>query len=77
MISGRFNLTNINVMRIYDRWGNQLFEEPNLTPGDQGQGWDGTFNDEPMQPGVYVFVADLLYEDGYVETVSGNITLVR
>jgi gliding motility-associated-like protein len=76
-ISGRFNLTDITMLRIFDRWGNQLFEKPDLMPGEQSQGWDGTFNDEPMQPGVYVFVAELLYEDGYSESVSGNITLVR
>jgi gliding motility-associated-like protein len=76
-ISGRFNLTDINFLRIYDRWGNQLFEKLGLSPGEQSEGWDGNFNGEPMQPGVYVFVAELQYEDGYAETVSGNITLVR
>lgn len=75
-ISGRFNLINIAAMRIYDRWGNQLFERLNMTPGDESQGWDGTFNNEPMQPGVYVFVAELDYED-ISETVTGNITLLR
>jgi gliding motility-associated-like protein len=76
-ISGRFNLTDINFLRIYDRWGNQLFEATGLTPGEQSEGWDGNFNEDPMQPGVYVFVAELQYEDGYAETISGNITLVR
>jgi gliding motility-associated-like protein len=75
-ISGRFNLIKIASLKIYDRWGNQLFERLDMTPGDLDDGWDGNFKGEPMQPGVYVFVAELDYED-ISETVSGSITLVR
>ena len=75
-ISGRFNLVNIGYLRIYDRWGNQLFEEENLTPGIEQMGWDGRFKDQPMQPGVYVFVAELQFED-ISQVVTGEITIVR
>jgi len=75
-ISGRSNLVNIGYLRIYDRWGNQLFEKTNLTPGVDAEGWDGRFKDQPMQPGVYVFVAKLDYED-ISEVVKGEITIVR
>jgi gliding motility-associated-like protein len=76
-IHGRFNLTNIASMQIFDRWGNQLFENKDMTPGDESLGWDGTFDKEPVQSGVYVYVAELVYEDGYSETVAGSITIVR
>ncbi len=75
-ISGRFNLINIASMQIYDRWGNELFEKKNIMPGDPHDGWDGKFRGQQMQPGVYVFVAELVYED-ITEKVTGNITLVR
>ena len=75
-ISGRANLVKIGYLRIYDRWGNQLFERPDLTPGVQEEGWDGRFKGQPMQPGVYVFVAELQYED-ISEVVKGEITIVR
>jgi gliding motility-associated-like protein len=76
-ISGRFNLINIAELNIYDRWGNQLFGKVNLHPGVLAEGWDGKFREKDMQPGVYVYVAKLDYEDGVSETVSGSITLVR
>jgi gliding motility-associated-like protein len=76
-IFGRFNLVNINKLNIYDRWGNQLFGKTDLTPGQESLGWDGTFQDKEMQSGVYVYVAELKYEDGVVETVTGSITLTR
>jgi gliding motility-associated-like protein len=75
-ISGKSNLLSIASLQIFDRWGNQLFEKKNLAPGDQREGWDGTFRSEPLPPGVYVFVAELIYE-GLTEFVTGSITLVR
>jgi len=76
-IYGRFNLIRINKLNIYDRWGNQLFGAIDIPPGQESLGWDGKFNGEDMQPGVFVYTAELLYEDGVKETVTGSITLVR
>ena len=75
-ISGRHNLINIKSLRIYDRWGNEIFEETDIQPGIPESGWDGTFKGEKMQPGVYIFTADLEYTD-LSETIWGNITLIR
>lgn len=75
-ISGRSNLVNIAFMRIYDRWGNQVFEKTNVTPGIPEEGWDGKYNGQPMQPGVYVYVAKLEYED-IDEVITGDITIIR
>ncbi len=76
-ISGRKNLTNINFLRIYDRWGNLVFEKADLTPGIDQEGWDGTFKGEMMQPGVYVYLAELAYEDGFEEVVTGDVTIIK
>jgi gliding motility-associated-like protein len=75
-ISGRRNLVNIGYLRIYDRWGNQLFEKKDLTPGNEQEGWDGHFKNQPVQSGVYVYVDKLDYED-ISETIRGEITVVR
>ncbi len=76
-ISGRRNLINIAYMRIYDRWGNQVFENTDLDPGVEEDGWDGKFSGDPAAPGVYVYVAQLMYEDGSDEVIKGGITLIR
>jgi gliding motility-associated-like protein len=76
-IYGRFNLVNIGYLRIFDRWGNQVFEKLDMLPNIPDQGWDGKFNNEPMQPGVYAFSARLDYEDGVSEFIHGDITIVR
>ena len=75
-IYGRSNLTNIISLRIFDRWGNQVFEKFDLKPGMPQAGWDGRFRDEQMQSGVYIFVAEVEFE-GITEMINGNITLIR
>lgn len=75
-ISGRFNLINIGYLRIFDRWGNQVFDKTDITPGVESEGWDGTYKDQPLQPGVYVYTARLDYED-LQEVVTGSITIIR
>ncbi|MEP6794136.1 MAG: gliding motility-associated C-terminal domain-containing protein, partial [Saprospiraceae bacterium] len=75
-ISGRSNLVKIGYLRIYDRWGNLLFNKIDGTPGVFTDGWDGTFDGKPLLPGVYVYTAELQYED-LSETIKGGITIIR
>jgi gliding motility-associated-like protein len=69
---------SINYLRIFDRWGELLFQNQNLTPsGDPSAGWDGTFKGKPVQTGVYVYLAEVLFEDGAVLLYRGDITVAR
>jgi gliding motility-associated-like protein len=71
-------VTSINYFRIYDRWGNLIHEEKELFPDSNGVGkWDGTFNGELMNPGVYIFVAEITFIDNETLVYKGDITLVR
>jgi gliding motility-associated-like protein len=67
----------ITLFRIFDRWGNQLFEAGPLQPNQPTLGWDGTFRGSPMGPGVYVFYAEVEFVDGGTELVKGEVTLLR
>jgi len=62
-------------MEIYDRWGNLMF-----VTSDLSEGWEGFFNDEPMNPGVYVwqFWADLQICSRTIQVYrKGDVTIVR
>ncbi len=63
---------------IYNRWGQLVFESnnPNMTK-DESLGWDGRFNGELQDPGVYVFTLDAKCSDGRTFSKKGNITLIR
>ena len=58
--------------QIFDRWGNKMF-----VSSEKGFTWDGTFNGEICNSGVYAYVMEIVFEDGTAELRSGNITLIR
>ena len=63
-------------LRIYDRWGEIIYHGENLD-ATFDQGWDGTFNGEQVNPGVYVFVFDLVVPGGRKEKLHGSVTVLR
>jgi len=71
------DLESIISIYIYDRWGELLFVTENLTPDDPSKGWDGTFNGEQLNQGVYVYMVEVLLEAGVKQQIQGNITLIR
>ncbi len=60
--------------RVFDRWGNLIFEAEDCAEACQ---WDGTFRGEDVESGVYVYVAEILYLDDFRETVTGDVLLIR
>ena len=67
----------IQLLQIFDRWGELVFEAKNIPTNDPPKGWDGTFRGQLMKPAVFTFFAKVLFIDGEVEIVKGDITLVR
>ena len=62
---------------VYSRWGEKMFESIGAALNDPLLGWDGTFKGQIMQPGVYIWVADVLFLDGKKARYAGDVTLVR
>ncbi len=67
----------ISLLRVYDRWGNLLFETRNIALSDPRLGWDGTFNGKALDTGVYVYYAEIKFIDGDTVPYKGDITLVK
>ena len=70
-------IDRVTIFRVYDRWGEQLFEQSDMPVNDDAQGWDGRFRGQNCLPGVYVWYAEIRYRDGVREQISGNSTLIR
>jgi gliding motility-associated-like protein len=67
----------IKWMRVYDRWGETVYEETDINPNDTSKGWDGSFRGEPMNPAVYVWNLEVLFLDGTSKILKGDIMLQR
>jgi gliding motility-associated-like protein len=65
-------LQNIAVLRIYNRWGQKVFETTNLDVK-----WDGTFRGQSVDPGVFVYYFEATCPNGDQKIYKGNVTLVR
>lgn len=58
--------------RVFDRWGELIFESENTNDG-----WDGTFRGRKVDPDVYDYYLRAVCDDGQEHIVKGNITLIR
>ena len=58
--------------KIFDRWGEKVFESTSLT-----YGWDGTFRNKAMDNGVFMYTVDGFLSNGIEVKKKGNVTLIR
>ncbi|MCB0551654.1 MAG: gliding motility-associated C-terminal domain-containing protein [Phaeodactylibacter sp.] len=65
------------VFRIFSRWGELVFEATDGYTNDNRKGWDGTFKGKTLQPGVYTYVVEVRFLDGFIRRFSGDVQLVR
>ncbi|MBI2967595.1 MAG: S8 family serine peptidase [Bacteroidetes bacterium] len=58
---------------VYNRWGQKVFVTTDITAG-----WDGTYRDRPLDPGVFVFYLRYkLFHGNENNFLKGNITLIK
>ncbi len=66
-----FGITKM-IWRIYNRWGQVLFESTS-----KNSGWDGTFKGKLQAMDVYTYTLDAEFSDGKKLRKTGDITLLR
>ena len=72
-----FRVVNMRTQRllnfeVFNRLGKCVFQT-----NDKTKGWDGTFNGEPQEIGVYFYHIVLERPDGPIQEVKGDVTLIR
>lgn len=77
VIYGNQTIRQIDRLLVFDRWGGQVFETGPIAPNDESAGWDGTRNGQESAVGVYVFFAELTFQDGQTEILKGEVLLIR
>ncbi|MEM1217934.1 MAG: gliding motility-associated C-terminal domain-containing protein [Bacteroidota bacterium] len=71
------DVEEITFLRVFDRWGNLVYETTNSLPNDGVSGWDGTFRGGLAESGVYAWACEVRYRDGFQEVLSGSLHLIR
>lgn len=77
MFYGGDDVTLIKNFQVFGRQGEQIFRANNFFPEDVNNSWNGTYNGKKMNPGVFVWFAEVEFIDGEVEILKGDILLLR
>jgi len=75
----------VREFHIFDRWGNIIFSGENIDIDQNGQmvqGWDGRFGNEStrttfVNPGVYVWYAEVRFIDNASVVFAGDVTVLK
>lgn len=65
------------LFRVFDRWGELVYEARNFSINDPGTGWDGMFKGQLMNSGAFIWYAEVEFIDGLQLSYKGTTTLVR
>ncbi len=66
-------INGITIFRVFDRWGNLMFET-----SDINKGWDGTYNGKQVTPDVYVYYVEApCVVGGDSLFKKGNVTVTK
>jgi gliding motility-associated-like protein len=64
----------IKTFKIYNRWGQTVYDDPQLGGG----GWDGTLGGKEQPRDVYMFVLEFQRpQDAQLQQLRGEVTLIR
>ncbi len=69
--------TQIKLYRIYDRWGELIFEAKDFMINDPNIGWDGMFRSKPVNSGIYQWYLEVEFIDEATDVFKGHTTLIR
>lgn len=70
-------LKNIRSFRIYNRWGEMIFERKNIQLNDAQNGWNGSYKGSVLSPDVFVYVLEGECSGGDNMIWRGDISLIR
>jgi gliding motility-associated-like protein len=67
----------IKSLRVFNRWGEVVFERLNFNANDAASGWDGTYKGAKLSPDVYIYSCEVICINNEVIPFKGDITLLR
>jgi gliding motility-associated-like protein len=70
-------LNRVKSLRIFNRWGQVVFERRDFAVNDASAGWDGTYNGAKPKPDVYIYQLEIWCDNSTVVKFDGNIALIQ
>ncbi len=67
----------IEILRVFDRFGNLMFQTSEIPLNNETYGWDGLNQGQPATSGVYTYYGKIRYGNGIKKIVKGDVALIR
>ena len=71
------SVQRVKYLRIFNRWGEMVYQAQNFEPNDRNIFWDGRHRGKSLEPQVLVYVMEVELVDGAIELVKGDVTVVK
>jgi len=70
-------LFSIKSVRVFNRWGELVYERNNIKANDANSGWDGSFKGQKLASDVFIYVFEIICDNNTVLVYKGDIALIR
>ncbi len=70
-------LDRVKSLRIFNRWGQVVFEQQNFPVNNSMYGWNGIYKGIKATPDVYVYQIELFCENSEIIRFEGNVALIQ
>jgi gliding motility-associated-like protein len=67
----------VKTFRIFNRWGELIFEKLNFNPNEPAFGWDGSIRGQKASPEIFVYLCDVVCENDIPYTYKGNVAIIK
>lgn len=69
-------MERVKMLRIFNRWGEVVFEKRDFPVNDASAGWNGSYKGQKPKADVYVYQAEVFCDNGDIIRLNGNIALI-
>ncbi|RYY86401.1 MAG: PKD domain-containing protein, partial [Chitinophagaceae bacterium] len=70
-------ISKVKYFRVFNRWGELLFERTEFLPNDPRMGWDGRIRGVVAPPDVFTWTAEVVCENKIEYSLKGNVSILK
>jgi gliding motility-associated-like protein len=67
----------IVALKIFNRWGEVIFDKRNFAPNDPQSGWNGLYKGKLADTGTYTYLIEVICTSSQFLKYFGNINLIQ
>lgn len=72
-----YGIQKVKAFHVYNRLGQLVFSREDFYPNDPNYGWDGRYRNIASPAGTYVYLAEVICNEGKPVVLKGTVILIR